>query len=480
MQYIDAIKGGLEIGSGNQLILYIEDSELKELYLIEIEKLLNSNGRSLKDCTFLSCPDSSNFDFYENKFIVEQFNYDTNELTELYALLKLLTKEQLDFFFLYGYGGTRKTFLWNTLSAAIRAQKKIVLNVASSDISSFLLHGGRIDHSTFSIPLLMTEELTCNIAQGSLHAKLLIETKLIIWDKAPIMNRYCFKVLDHTLRDLMCCKCEENKYKPFMEKFMESLQSVEIDKKNKRLTTAKTNQIANEIKKFADWILQIGNGDMNSDDKGDIEIPTNLLVLDNDKPLPSLVDFVYSNILENLNVPNFFEVRAILTPTLEIVEAKLHDESKMIQSFSSTPYSLNNKSKSLKRYLSSYSPCHSDEDYQIQGDWFTPEFLNEIKYSGIPNHKLRLKVGVPVMLLRNSDKTNGLCNDTRLQVKHLGQNIITITVLTDKNYGDTNFIVKMDLVPSDHDFPFKFQHRQFPLSLCFAMTINKKSRTIII
>ena len=76
--------------------LYIEDSELKELYLIEIEKLLNSNGRSLKDCTFLSCPDSSNFDFYENKFIVEQFNYDTNELTKLHALLKLLTKEQLD------------------------------------------------------------------------------------------------------------------------------------------------------------------------------------------------------------------------------------------------------------------------------------------------------------------------------------------------------------------------------------------------
>jgi len=29
--------------------LHVEDSELKELCLIEIEKLLNSNGRSLKD-----------------------------------------------------------------------------------------------------------------------------------------------------------------------------------------------------------------------------------------------------------------------------------------------------------------------------------------------------------------------------------------------------------------------------------------------
>ena len=54
-----------------------------------------------------------------------------------------------------------------------------------------------------------------------------------------------------------------------------------------RLTTANTNHTTNEIKEFADWILQIGNGDMDSDDKGegDIEIPIDLLVSDNEKPL---------------------------------------------------------------------------------------------------------------------------------------------------------------------------------------------------
>ena len=74
--------------------LHIEDNELKELCLIEIEKLLNSNGRYLKDYISLTCPNSYNFDFYGKKFIVEQLNYDTNELTELHAtLLKLLTEE---------------------------------------------------------------------------------------------------------------------------------------------------------------------------------------------------------------------------------------------------------------------------------------------------------------------------------------------------------------------------------------------------
>jgi len=31
----------------------------------------------------------------------------------------------------------------------------------------------------------------------------------------------------------------------------------------------------------------------------------------------------------------------------------------------------------------------------------------------------------------------------------------------------------MDLVPFDSGLPFKFQRRQFPISLCFGMTINK-------
>ena len=31
----------------------------------------------------------------------------------------------------------------------------------------------------------------------------------------------------------------------------------------------------------------------------------------------------------------------------------------------------------------------------------------------------------------------------------------------------------MNLIPSDAGIPLKFQRRQFPLTLCFAMTINK-------
>ena len=83
------------------------------------------------------------------------------------------------YFSLYGYGGTRNTFLWKFLLAAIRAKRMIVLNVASSDIAFLLLPEGKTTYSTFCIPLAI-DDSTYNINKGILHAKILMETKIII------------------------------------------------------------------------------------------------------------------------------------------------------------------------------------------------------------------------------------------------------------------------------------------------------------
>lgn len=50
---------------------------------------------------------------------------------------------------MYGYGGISKKFMWNTLSAALHSKRQIVLTVASTDIASLLLLGGRITHCKF-------------------------------------------------------------------------------------------------------------------------------------------------------------------------------------------------------------------------------------------------------------------------------------------------------------------------------------------
>jgi len=74
-----------------------------------------------------------------------------------------------------------------------------------------------------------------------------------------------------------------------------------------------------------------------------------------------------------------------------------------------------------------------------------------------PNHCLKLKTGVPIILLKNIDQVNGLCNDTRLQVNELGNNVIGATVITYKKFGNKIFILRMDLIPSDSGLSFKFQ-----------------------
>jgi len=124
-------------------------------------------------------------------------------------------------------------------------------------------------------------------------------------------------------------------------------------------------------------------------------------------------------------------------------------------------------------YLSSDTPCQFYEQQNVQAEWFTSEFLNDIKCSRIPNHCLKLTVGVSIMLIRNIDQANGLCNGTRLQVIDLGKNVIGAKVITGKNIGDKIYIPKMNLIPPDSGLPFKFQKRKFPISLCFSMTINK-------
>jgi ATP-dependent DNA helicase PIF1 len=76
-------------------------------------------------------------------------------------------------------------------------------------------------------------------------------------------------------------------------------------------------------------------------------------------------------------------------------------------------------------YLSTNSLTPTEEGANVvarvsMDSLYLVEFLDTLQFSGIANHELELKVGVPILLLRNLNQSIGLCNGMRLIVKRLG------------------------------------------------------------
>ncbi|KAF7810236.1 ATP-dependent DNA helicase pif1-like [Senna tora] len=355
-------------------------------------------------------------------------------------------------------------------------------SVASSGIASQLIPGGSTAHSRFVIPLNIDGNLTCHIVQGSDLAELMVHTKLIIWNEAPMAHRHCFEALDRTLRDIMHSQNAALAKHPFSGKVvvlggdfrqilpvipragredivLASLISsylwpsckVLSLTKNMRLSQGYSVEENSSISRFAEWILKVGEGNIckiMNDEEHEITIDDDILIDDAEDPIQAIVESTYPKLVDYFKNYVYFRERAILSPTLDDV-AQVNE------------FMLGLLPGEERTYLSSDAICNQDLQDQL-AEVYTTEFFNTICGSALPYHQLKLKVGAPIMLLRNIDRSMGLCNGTRLILTRMCEHVIETSIMSGKFAGENVLIARMLISPSDYKLPFKFQRRQFP------------------
>jgi len=445
--------------------------------LLEIQRVLKVHGKDT--CDFhLPTPTESARSF-QNEIDLQE------ELRLFQEMQSTLNKEQLDAFqsilassnepdkltpkcfFLDGPGGTGKTYLYKCLLHKLRSEGKNVLPVASTGIAANLLKGGRTYHSEFKVPLKVSETSTCGIKPLTTAGDRVRKADLIIWDEATMASGLALECVNRLFQEVMRTETtfggttvllggDFRQTLPILPG-ADSAATVQGSLKHSKLwhefqQLKLTTNVRSLDPEYSEWLMMLGNGDLSNEDGLDpdvIEIPEQMITHG------SIVNEVYGECLEDSDIEKF-QNTAILCPRNDDVDGI---NAEVLNILKGEP----------KTYLSSDSLVSEDKD---DVDDYPQELLNSLTPSGTAPHKLCLKVGAIIMLLRNLNTDRGLCNGTRMVVTEMREHVIDAKVITGTAAGNTVFIPRIDL-ETDSGLPFQLRRRQFPVKLAFAMTINK-------
>lgn len=442
---------------------------------------------------------------YSNQLIAAEYDYNTaeekNEYRRRYSVLnqdqKLafdtivsaiedrvdtydIFQENNSCFFLHGPAGTGKTFVYTTVCNYFRSKKKIVLCVASSGIAALLLPGGTTSHFRFKIPLLLDEDSSCFIKKNSQLADLLRQTTLIIWDEVPMQNKFCFEAVDKTLQDIFGSEqlfgglpivfggdfaqippviAKGSRAEIVEASFKNSYiwQHVQVLKlkQNMRVRGTTSNEDC-----FKTWLQDLSTNPLYTNSK--ISFPSYIHQTNNSSDLLNRI-YPKDKLLLSSHDHEIFQDSAILTARNDVADdinskilAMMPGEVSAIRSADSADIS------------NSDDTDQNEELFQV-----STEYLNTLNPSNFPPHLLELKIGSVVMLLRNLNPKRGLCNGTRLVIKEIGEYVLRVAVLNKNSQQQMEFIPRVKLATMEGQLPFILIRKQFPVRLCFAMTINK-------
>ncbi|GJT69723.1 DNA helicase [Tanacetum coccineum] len=217
---------------------------------------------------------------------------------------------------------------------------------------------------------------------------------------------------------------------------------------------------------FAQWLLDIGNGQIGTPGDSDpentswIDIPDEYCIPNDDQGITQLIKFIYDD--DTLQHPSAVKLqdKAIIYPKNDMADTI---NAKILSLLSTT----------TRVYISHGDVVPHGHDGGEVELLYPKEYLNTLTFAGLPPHRLELKIGTPVMLLRNINIAGGLCNGTRLIVTQLLPKVIEARIITGTRVSQKVFLPRIPLTTRDPRTPFVFKRKQFPVKICYGMTINK-------
>ena len=131
-------------------------------------------------------------------------NFTEEQLVIYNTVIEAVRNEQPIQVFIDARGGCGKSYLSNTILAAVRSQggNSVALAMATTGIAANLLDLGRTFHSRMKAPLTPDDKSTLTIPAQSNLAKLIKMSKLLLLDEATMLDRWNLEALDRTLKDI--------------------------------------------------------------------------------------------------------------------------------------------------------------------------------------------------------------------------------------------------------------------------------------
>jgi ATP-dependent DNA helicase PIF1 len=112
-----------------------------------------------------------------------------------------------------------------------------------------------------------------------------------------------------------------------------------------------------------------------------------------------------------------------------------------------------------------------DEAQDCDPGLYPLEYIHSITLSGIPDHAVLLKKGAPYLIMHNASPT--LCNGTRVIYHRRVGRCLEVEISSGVHKGEFHYLPRLVLTFRNPTMPFTLRRIQFPLMLCWAMTVHK-------